>query len=116
MEPDNLKRNTLKISEAEMKKVQLLRNGKNKSTVEPEWLFISKFGKHFGWGGIMAILKNEISMETANSLMAGADKIDAIHEYAAAQDVFIGAGSAASKTPSKTFKILTKSLRKGAEL
>lgn len=51
---------------------------RNEATqIDEEWAFIARFGKHYGWGGVKAILNNEITLETAIVLLEGADKVHA---------------------------------------
>lgn len=84
--------------------------------VEPEQFFIAKFGKHFGWPGVMAILNNEIDGQTAAYLMAGADKVDLQAQYKQAESMYIGSGSTKSKQPAVTFKKMTANLKKVMEV
>ena len=105
----------LELKPDELKKVQAvrLRHEQTNPKVDQEWYFIAAFGKHFGWGGVQAILNNEIDLGTANMLMAGARKVDYAHMFEDAQTAFIALGSSNSKKPSNTFESLTKGIRKG---
>jgi hypothetical protein len=84
--------------------------------VDPEWYFIAKFGKHYGWDGIMAILNNEINMETATMLYVAAEKVEAGGMLANAQASFIGAAAANGKNPSKSFRTMTAHLRRASKV
>lgn len=50
---------------------------KDAQKIDEEWFFIARFGKHYGYQGVKAILDNEITLETAMALLEGGDKVDA---------------------------------------
>lgn len=104
----------LEINPEDLAKVQAtrLRHEESKVEIDREWYFVAAFGKHFGWGGIRAILDNEIDLDTANVLMSAASKIDMGHMYDDARSSFIAFGAVNSKKPSKNFNSLTKDIRK----
>ena len=109
--------NYLKISPEELSRMERIRDAHEKSNqVDEEWCFVASFGKHFGWGGVQAILNNEIDLETANSLMLGAQKVEYTKMYNLAQANFIGTGSVNSKNPGSTFSKLTRDIRKMAKV
>lgn len=107
MPPKSLK---LELTQDELNKVAATR-AKNESTkVDENWLFIAEFGYYYGWQGVKAILDNEITMDVANILLAGARKVWAGHLYDHASAAFIGSISAQSKKPNQTFAKATKNL------
>lgn len=94
-----------------MLKVQRARaKSELKTKVNDTWLFIAEFGTYYGWDGVKAIRNNEISMEEVEVLMMGARKVWNGKLYDHMTAAFVGAGSAQSKKPSKTFNTATKDL------
>jgi len=83
--------------------------------VDDYHLTIAEFGKYYGWGGVSAILNNEINSETMAWLLVAARKISKITEYNNAKSSFIGSVSSQSKSPSKTFNELTSDLIRSAK-
>lgn len=98
----------LELTPEDLKKVQVSKRRRDSAAVEvdQEWYFVAAFGKHFGWGGVQAIMNNEIDLETANVLMAGAIKVDHKRMYDSARASFMAFGAANSKKPSATFDSL----------
>lgn len=102
----------LELSDEDLQKVSRNRSKKEEAAIDEQQLFIAEFGKHYGWAAVMAILNNEIDIETATWLTLAARKVDARTTYDTAQAVLIGSGSAQSKTPSVTFKKATGDLKR----
>lgn len=94
----------LDIKPEDLEKITRKRSKEEKIRVEPEHLFVAEFGKHYGWGGVNAVLNNEIDGDTASWLLQAARKVDARYSYDNAKSVLIGSASAQSKKPSQTFK------------
>lgn len=94
----------LDIKPEDLERINRKRSDEEKLKIEPEHLFIAEFGKHYGWGGVSAILNNEITGDTASWLLQAARKVDARYSYDSAKAVLIGSASAQSKKPSQTFK------------
>lgn len=84
----------------------------SKINIDQEQLIIAEFGVFYGWGGVMAILNNDIDSETVSWLITAARKIRHSINYDNAQSAFIGAISAQTKKPSDTFNKATLELRK----
>lgn len=80
--------------------------------VDQEWMLLAEFGKAYGWQAYKDARDDLISVEEMLTLIECNRKIEASEMYKNAQAVLIGQGSAQSKTPSKTFKSLTKDIIK----
>ncbi len=65
----------LELTAEELAKVQRSRQSREPLNVAPEELFIAEFGYYYGWGGVQAILNNDIDMATASGLLRGAQKV-----------------------------------------
>lgn len=104
----------LELTQDELDKVAATRAKRESTKVDENWLFISEFGYYFGWAGVQAIRNNEISMEEASMLLAGARKVWSGKLYDHAMSAFIGAASANSKKPNQTFKKATTPIIKQA--
>jgi hypothetical protein len=102
----------LEVTTAELERIKRNRSKSEGLKVDAEQLFIAEFGKHFGWGGVQAILNNEIDPDTASYLIQGARKVDARYSYDNAHSALIGSVAAQSKKPSQVFKKATGDLLK----
>lgn len=71
----NPKSRRLKLTPEEEAKVARMKQRAEGVKVDSEWLFIAEFGYYYGWEGVQAILKNEISFAEANMLLQGAIKV-----------------------------------------
>lgn len=115
----NLQAEINDISPEALAKIQAAKGDSVGGTfVDTEWLLIARMGKHYGWAAIEAILpevKDGLSGEYMNSLLVAGDKIDAKADYCNHRASFVGAASAQSNSPSKTFESMTKHLLKQAE-
>lgn len=105
----------LEIKPEDLAKVEKNRRDREAIQIDENQLFIAEFGKHFGWGGVEAILNNEIDMQTAVWLMNGARKVDHRYTLNTAQAVFVGSGSVNSKKPKQAFERATKDLKKATK-
>lgn len=116
MKPQQPRR--LEISKEDLAKVKASREKREgyAGKVDEEWYFIAAFGKHFGWAGIEWIMSEESDIETANMLMAAANKVDYSYMLSNAQTSFIAAGAANSKKPAQAFKKMTKDIQKAAKI
>lgn len=65
----------LELTPEELAKVQRSKQSREPLNIAPEELFVAEFGYYYGWGGVQAILNNEIDMETASGLLRGAQKV-----------------------------------------
>lgn len=104
------KSHRLELSQDELKKVAAARAKREPTKVDENWLFIAEFGFYYGWGGIQAILNNEITMNVANTLLTGARKVWSGQLYDHTTAAFIGSSSAQSKKPSQAFKKATRDI------
>jgi hypothetical protein len=100
----------LDIKPEDLKKVNNNRSNREAIVIDDYHLFIAEFGKHYGWGGVRAILDNEIDTDTATWLILAARKIDSRYAFSDARASLIGASSAQSKKPSQVFKKATADL------
>lgn len=94
----------LELTPEDLEKVNRSRAKRESTQIDEEQLFIAEFGKHFGWGGVAAILNNEIDSQTAVWLTLAARKIDKRGIFNQAQAVFAGVASSKAKKPSAAFK------------
>ena len=77
MKPQTAQPRQLELTPEDMAKV-LKRKRQveaSKIKVPPEELFVAEFGVHFGWEGMVALMNNQITMDDAQSLLAGARKV-----------------------------------------
>jgi hypothetical protein len=77
--------------------------------LDSEWFFVSEFG-------VMAILNNEIDLETANLLLLGARKVRYKNLVDTTVSMQVGVASAMSKKPKEVFKKGTASFVKEAQV
>lgn len=104
----------LELSQDELNRVAAARAKNEATKVDENWLFIAEFGFYYGWDGIQAILNNEITMDVANTLLAGARKVWSGRLYDHSMASFIGASSAQAKKPNQIFKKATRDIVKHA--
>ncbi|HYH16805.1 MAG TPA: hypothetical protein VD794_16350 [Flavisolibacter sp.] len=83
--------------------------------VDDEWLLLAEFAKAFGWEAYRAAKNDEVSLAEMMTLIEANRKLGYLQMYKDAQSTFVGAGSAQSKSPAKTFNALTKDLVKNAK-
>lgn len=83
--------------------------------VDDEWLLLAEFAKAYGWQAYIAAKNDEISSPEMMTLIEANRKLEYLDQYRYAQSTFIGAGSAQTKSPSKTFSSLTKNLISNAK-
>jgi hypothetical protein len=120
VKPNQPTNSLLQLSPEDLKKITKAREKaegtRNAIDVDPETYFIAEFGFYFGFEGMMAIINNEIDLELASALLAGAHKV----WYANLSDLgyvqFMAAHSAASTKPSENFKKAMKVFHKAAEV
>lgn len=87
--------------------------------VSPEIYLTAEFGYYFGWEGIQAILKNEITMEVAYALLEGARKVwyHKLTEQASANRTSINSAMAQTKAKaSKAFEDGMRPFTEGAKI
>lgn len=102
----------IQLTPDELEKVNRLRRQQESEKVDPEWYFIAEFGDFYGWGGVQAILHNEIDIYTAEALLKASRSVEAKKRYQRAEDTFIATASAKAKKPSQVFKQMTNGLKK----
>lgn len=105
----------LELTPDDLEKVNKNRAKHESIRIDSEQMFIAEFGKHYGWGGVQAILSNEIDGETAVWLLQGARKFNYSTLYDNARAAFIGSVTSQSKKPSTQFKRVTRDLIKAME-
>lgn len=98
----------LDLSPQDLLKVAASKKVAEKTVVDPEWQAIAEFGYFYGWGGVQAILNNEITGEEMMALLLAARKFHSkdIANGATAHFLAIAAGN--SKKPGAEFKKLIK--------
>lgn len=64
----------LELTQEDLDKVAARKEKDDATKVSPEWRLLSEFGMYYGWEAIVAVRKNEISIDEFNSLLAGARK------------------------------------------
>lgn len=82
----------------------------SKLKIDNEQLLVAEFGKYYGWGGVSAILNNEIDFDTMAWLLEAGRRIASEYNYNLSYASFIGSISSKSKNPSSTFEQLTKNM------
>lgn len=99
------------ISEEDLAKIEKVQSG-SASNVDQEWMLLAEFGKAYGWPAYKEARDDVIGLQEMATLIEAHRKIEALNMYKMAQAVLIGQGAAQSKSPSKTFKSLTKEIIK----
>lgn len=102
----------LELSTADLEKVNKSRAKREAVQLDSEQMFIAEFGKHYGWGGVQAILSNQIDGQTAAWLLEGAQRVDYGRIHGTAQAVLIGSSTAQAKKPGAEFAKATRELIK----
>jgi hypothetical protein len=102
---------------AELTKEEKAKLGKElytNSNVDPEWMFIAEFGGYFGYAGIEALLKNEITLVRAEVLVEAQRKIWHRRMLDIAEATLASAAAAqAGKKAGSVFSALTRRFIKG---
>ena len=110
----------LNLSPEELEKVTKAREkaeGKRDAdNVDPETYLISEFGYYFGFEGIKSLLNNEIDLETAVVLLAGARKVWYAQLSEMGNVQFISAQAAASTKPGQNFQKAMRPFNKLSEV
>lgn len=78
--------------------------------VDNEWMLLAEFAKAFGWLAYLDARSNAITIAEMMTLLEANRKLEYFDMFRNSQAVFIGAGSAQSTKPSKTFQSLTKNM------
>lgn len=101
------------ITPEELEKVKAHQaSTKGHQPVDNEWLLLTEFAMTFGWQAYLEARDDVLPLSEMLTLIEASRKIKATQHYQNAQAVLIGAGSAQSKKPSKTFNSLTKDIIK----
>lgn len=98
------KPNHLQLTAEELARVERARARSEGQHISPEWAFVARFGKFYGWQGVIAILNNEIDLETAIMLMRGAEKVHASDVIDLANASYIAGIASRSKKGSQVMK------------
>lgn len=83
--------------------------------IEIEDLLEAEFALKFGWEAYRDHEADRISTKRMMKLLVASRKLDSLQQYRNAQAVLVGAGSAKSENPSKTFAAMTSELLRSAE-
>lgn len=103
----------LELTQAEWEKIRQARDKhESKHNVDKYWFFIAQFGYYYGWGGIDAILTNKITMEEAQVLLEGANKVWASQVVNHIQAAQAGNASTKGKKGAKVFRRIIKVFQK----
>ncbi len=102
----------LELKPEDLDRITASRSKSDSLKIDDEQLFIAEFGKHYGFGGVQAILNNDIDGETASWLLLAARKVNSRFVYDNARACLIGSASAQAKKPSQVFKKATADLVK----
>lgn len=123
MSPEERQAALNNISAEDLAKIQ--EKNTNKTPVYEEDLVYAEVLDRWGWNAYVAIRNDEpllvdalsgsktkraLSSKELMTLLAASRKLDLLKQYMAAQASLIGAGSAQSKSPSKTFTSMTKKI------
>lgn len=76
--------------------------------VTEEQVQIAEFGQYYGWGGVMAILNNEIDTSTFQWLLQAARKNKARQLYENMNGTYLATLAVKTDTPEKYFEKFTK--------
>lgn len=116
-QPQKPKLKKLELSEDDLRKVRLAkaRDASHKLEISDEWLTISEFGVYYGYDGVRAILRNEITLDKVRILITGAKKLEARLLYNQAKNNFYAFRATNTKKPTDQFNKDTKSLREKGE-
>lgn len=80
--------------------------------VDQEWLLLAEFGMKFGWQAYLDAKSDRITAAEMLTLVEASRKLEWATVYNNSRASLIGAGSAQSKKPSKTFESLTRDIIK----
>lgn len=98
------KPNQLQLTDEQLARIERSKARREGAKISPEWGFVARFGKFYGWQGVMAILNNEIDLETAIMLMRGADSVRASEVIDFANASYIAGIASRSKKGSSIMK------------
>lgn len=94
----------LQLTPEEQAKVERLKANQEATSVSPEWMFVARFGYFYGYEGIKAIMDNQIDFEIAQTLLRGAEKMEARGVVDTANAVYIANIASRSKKGSQLLK------------
>jgi hypothetical protein len=106
---------TLSASPELTKRLQERAKQREQNALDEEWVAIAEFGMYFGWDGVQAVLKDEITSAEMEVLLKSARKIVTRDVYKQAESTFIAMISANQKDAVSAFKQNTKSYLKELE-
>ncbi len=102
MKPE--KPNQLQLSPEDLAKVERTKARVEGDKVSPEMMFVSRFGKHYGWDGVKAIMENKIDLDTAIALSRGAEKVEASKVIDYANATYVAMIASRSKKGNQVMK------------
>lgn len=94
----------LEIKPEDLERVRRARERAEAAKVDDEWRFTAEFGYYFGWAGAKAILFDEIDIDTAQKLLAGARKTWYTQVIDTAVATQVAVASTKSKNPASVMK------------
>lgn len=107
----------LELTQEEWEKVrQAKAKYESRHNIDKYWFFIAQFGYYYGWGGVEAILDNKITMEEAQVLLEGANKVWSSHVVNHIQAAQAGNAANKGKKGVKVFKRIMKVFQKEMRL
>lgn len=110
-----VKARRLEIRPEDLKRVQQARERAESVKVDDEWKMVAEFGYYFGYTGISAILNDDIDLEVAQKLLAGARKVHFSHVVDASIATQVAVASTKSKHPSSVMQKGLKNFIKEAQ-
>lgn len=103
----------VELSPEEQKRVARTRRKNTDVEIEPEWMFIAEFGYFYGWGGVQAILNNEIPTDVSVTLLEAARRVFYKQNYHQANGTFAATVAAfRTKKPAEAFTAAMKGYQK----
>lgn len=109
MQPQQAQPKRLELTPQELERVLRRKRQSEPIKVSPEELMVAEFGYYFGWEAMVAILNNEISLEDAGVLLAGARKVWSAKVVDLASVIYTA--SAASQSGKKAKSVMNKGLK-----
>lgn len=100
----------LQIKPEDLKKIELRKQADERLKVDPEWLLIAEFGKHYGYAAVQDVLDNKITGETMTALVTAARKLESNMMKRISEAVFVASVSSQTKNPVQTYSKLVKKI------
>ena len=113
MTPEERQAELDKISIDDLEKIK---KATSKVKVDIEDFLLAEFAMKFGWNAYQDVKLDRIKAREMMKLLSASRKLDSVGLYRQSEASFIGGVSSQTKYPAKTFKKLTKNIRKDAEV